>query len=167
MTLQSPTATLIPLFCSSELTGCGYPGLLDRKNRSDMCPVGSRTLDFLRARRAPYPLGQVLRYMHTIISLTYYIYCGLFHCYILGEFICDFRGVRSILSLLFYFRWKVLLANNVNPDQKPHNVASDLGLNCLPMTLERISRKEWVNLCMPNRLSYSEMYESICQRGGV
>ena len=32
------TATLIPLFSSSELTGCGYPGLLDRKNRSDMCP---------------------------------------------------------------------------------------------------------------------------------
>ena len=23
---------------SSELTGCGYPGLLDRKNRSNMCP---------------------------------------------------------------------------------------------------------------------------------
>ena len=38
MTLQSPTATLIPLFCSSELTGCGYPGLLDRKNCLDMCP---------------------------------------------------------------------------------------------------------------------------------
>ena len=34
-TLQSPTASL---FSSSELTGCGYPGLLDRKNRSDMCP---------------------------------------------------------------------------------------------------------------------------------
>ena len=30
--------TLIPLFSSSELTGCGYPGLLDRKNRLDMCP---------------------------------------------------------------------------------------------------------------------------------
>ena len=38
VTLQSPTASLIPLFFSSELTGCGYPGLLDRKNRSDMCP---------------------------------------------------------------------------------------------------------------------------------
>ena len=25
------------IFTSSELTGCGYPGLLDRKNRSDMC----------------------------------------------------------------------------------------------------------------------------------
>ena len=37
VTLQSPTATLIPLFSSPELTGCGYPGLLDRKNRSDMC----------------------------------------------------------------------------------------------------------------------------------
>ena len=37
-TLQSPTATLIPLFSSSGLTGCGCPGLLDRKNRSDMCP---------------------------------------------------------------------------------------------------------------------------------
>ena len=38
MTLQSPTATLIPLFSSSELTGCRYPGLLDRKNRYDICP---------------------------------------------------------------------------------------------------------------------------------
>ena len=37
MTLQSPTATVIPLMSSSELTGCRYPGLLDRKNRSDMC----------------------------------------------------------------------------------------------------------------------------------
>ena len=34
----SDTATLIPLFSSSELTVCGYPGLMDRKNRSDMCP---------------------------------------------------------------------------------------------------------------------------------
>ena len=38
VTLQSPTATLVPLFSSSGLTGCGYPCLLDRKNRSDMCP---------------------------------------------------------------------------------------------------------------------------------
>ena len=36
--LQSPTATLIPLFSSSELTGCGYLGLLDLKKSSDMCP---------------------------------------------------------------------------------------------------------------------------------
>ena len=29
---------MIPLFSSSEVTGWGYPGLLDRKNRSNMCP---------------------------------------------------------------------------------------------------------------------------------
>ena len=62
------TDRLIPLFSSSELTVCGYPGLLDRKNCSDMCPGGSRTLDFLRARRAPYPLGQARKTL---------IYCSL------------------------------------------------------------------------------------------
>ena len=56
MTLQSPNATLIPLFSSSELTGCGYPALLDREKIVRTCAPGrSRTLDFLRARRAPYP----------------------------------------------------------------------------------------------------------------
>ena len=28
---------------------------------------------------------------------------GFFHCYMLDKFVCHFRGVRSILSLLFYF----------------------------------------------------------------
>ena len=28
---------------------------------------------------------------------------GLFHCYIMDKTICQFRGVRSILWLLFYF----------------------------------------------------------------
>ena len=51
---------LIPLFSSSELTGCGYPGLLDRKNCSDMCPRWE-SKHGARARRAPYPLGQALR----------------------------------------------------------------------------------------------------------
>ena len=49
--------------------------------------------------------------------------------------ICHFRDVGSILSLLFQFLQKVPLANTVDPDQTPHNVASDLGLHCLPMTL--------------------------------
>ena len=34
---QSPTATLSTTISSSEHTGCVYPGLLDRKNRSDIC----------------------------------------------------------------------------------------------------------------------------------
>ena len=40
----------------------GYPGLLDRKIVRTCASGGSRTLDFLHARRAPYPLGQALRY---------------------------------------------------------------------------------------------------------
>ena len=36
-------------------------------------PGGSRTLDFLRARRAPYPLGQALRVMPVFgIQMTFY-----------------------------------------------------------------------------------------------
>ena len=32
--------------------------------------------------------------------------CGLFHCYMLDKSICHFRGVGSILSLLFFFDGK-------------------------------------------------------------
>ena len=58
----------------------------------------------------------------------------------LEESICHFRGVGSILSLLFYFWWKTLLASNVDPDQTPHYVASDRGLHYFHVTLSRISR---------------------------
>ena len=69
------------------------------------------------------------------------LYTGrLLHCYKLDKSICHFRGVQSILSLLFYFSWKILLANNVDRDQMPHYVASDLGLHCLPRTFLQISR---------------------------
>ena len=64
----------------------------------------------------------------------------LFHCYMLDKSICHFRGVRSILSLLFYFWWKILSANTVDPGQMPHCVASDLDLHCLSMTLLRVSQ---------------------------
>ena len=64
------------------------------------------------------------------------LYTGrLFHNYMLDKSICHFRGVRSILSLLFYFWWKMLLANNADSDQMQHYVASDMGLHCLIMTL--------------------------------
>ena len=48
-------------------------------------------------------------------------------------------GVWSVLSFLFYFLWKILLASTVDPDQMPHYVASDLGLHCLAMTLLQVS----------------------------
>ena len=56
----------------------------------------------------------------------------------LDESICHFRHVKSLLSLL-YFLLKILLAKNVDPDQTTHYVASDLGLQCLLMTLLLVS----------------------------
>ena len=60
----------------------------------------------------------------------------LIQCYMLDKSICHIRGVGSILSLLFYlyFCWKILLANNGDPDQTPRYVASNLGLHCLSLT---------------------------------
>ena len=59
----------------------------------------------------------------------------------LDKSICHFRGVGSILSPSFFFCWKILLANNVDPDQMPHYVSSALGLHRLPMTLLQVSGK--------------------------
>ena len=53
---------------SSELTGCGYPGLLDQKIVRTCALGGSRTPNFLRARRAPYPLAQALRCFHETVD---------------------------------------------------------------------------------------------------
>ena len=39
-----------------------------------------------------------------------------------------------------------LFANSGDPAQMPHYAASDLGLHCLPITLLRVSRLQWVNL---------------------
>ena len=37
-------------------------------------------------------------------------------------------------------------ANNVDPDRTPRSAASDLGLNCLPMSLFWETRHKWVKL---------------------
>lgn len=46
-------------------------------------------------------------------------------------------------ALLFYFSWKILLANTLDPDQTPHRVASELGL---PMTFYRFPGKNGLNV---------------------
>ena len=38
-----------------------------------------------------------------------------------------------------------VFANSGDPDQTLHSAASDLGLHCLPITLSRVSRLQWVN----------------------
>ena len=39
-----------------------------------------------------------------------------------------------------------LFANSEDPDQTPRSAASDLGLHCLPVTLLRVSRLQWVKI---------------------
>ena len=36
-----------------------------------------------------------------------------------------------------------LFANSEDPDQMPYSMASDLGLDCLPITLLGVSRLQW------------------------
>ena len=43
-----------------------------------------------------------------------------------------------------FYRIPAFNANNVDPDQMPHSVASDLGLYCLPMSLLWDARLKWV-----------------------
>ena len=38
-----------------------------------------------------------------------------------------------------------LFANSGDPDQMLHSAVSDLGLHCLPSTLLRVSRQQWVS----------------------
>ena len=41
-----------------------------------------------------------------------------------------------------------LFANSGDPDQMQCSVASDLGLHCLPFTLLRVSRLQWVKILL-------------------
>ena len=58
----------------------------------------------------------------------------------------SFEAVGSTLSffvfffILFLIEDPDLLANDVDPDQTPHDVASDLRLHCLSMTFLQLSR---------------------------
>ena len=101
MTLQSPTATLIPLFSSSELTGCGYPGLLDRKNRSDMYPQweSNPRRPACKASTLSTRPGSPLRQTRQLFNSLYT--GGLFHCYMLDRSFCHSRGV---LGLICHFK---------------------------------------------------------------
>ena len=39
-----------------------------------------------------------------------------------------------------------LFANSGDPDQTPRSAASELGLQCLPITILLVSRLQWVNM---------------------
>ena len=49
-------------------------------------------------------------------------------------------GESDLFCHFILFLMEILLANNVDPDQTPHFVASDPGLHSLSITLLRVSR---------------------------
>ena len=70
------------------------------------------------------------------VHLNPFVYWWTFPLLSVGRVYLLFVAVSGLFCRL----WKILLANNVDPDQMPHYVASDLGPHCLPMTLLRVSR---------------------------
>ena len=59
-----------------------------------------------------------------------------------------------------------LFANSGDPDQMPQNAASDMGLHCLPITLLRVSRLQWVKGKMPLFLQLLQIANDVACRGG-
>ena len=53
---------------------------------------------------------------------------GLFYLNSVDQSISNIRGVRYVFITMFYKKNPVFNANSVDPDQMPHSVASDLGL---------------------------------------
>ena len=83
----------------------------------------------------------------TVCSELYIPVHGLTHCILVDSSIAIcwtssfvILGMSGLFCHFYsIFLWLILLANPVDPDQMPHYVASDLGLQCLPMTLLRVS----------------------------
>ena len=59
---------------------------------------------------------------------------GVVHPFKLDLSIFSFMDVWYIFSFLMHFEQKLLYANNVDPDQTPRSVASELGLHYLSMS---------------------------------
>ena len=69
-----------------------------------------------------------------------------FHRYQLDESISNFRAVGWYFSFLFKIYKKLLFANSGESDQTPRFAASDLVLQCLPMSHKKDTMLIWVKL---------------------
>ena len=73
---------------------------------------------------------------------------GLVHLHTSDRSISNKRSGWIVLFLPCLIEISVFKANNVDPDQTPRTMASDLGLHVLPMSHLRDARNEWVNQCI-------------------
>ena len=108
--------------------------------------VGSSTAIFWTSPFAILGVSGLFCRFHSIFDGNFFskqcnpLYTGrLFQCYTLDESIYLFMVCWVYFVTFILFLMKIILVNNVDPDQMPHYVASDLSLHCLPMTLLRVS----------------------------
>ena len=82
----------------------------------------------------------------------------LTHCilYYSSTVICWMSGMSGLFCCFYSFLMENLLANNVDPHQMLRNVASNLGLHCLPMTLLRVLGKNGLIRCV-----YKPIYSTV------
>ena len=66
---------------------------------------------------------------------------GLFYHNSLDQAISNSRVSGKFLLLLCFIITPVFNAKSVDPDQTPHFAVSDLGLQCLPVTLLLVSQQ--------------------------
>ena len=78
-------------------------------------------------------------------DLNPFMLSGLLYLNSLDQSIYSLR-VSDLFSLLpCFIEMPIINVNNVDPDQTPRSAASDLGLNCLPMSHLWDARHKWVN----------------------
>ena len=70
---------------------------------------------------------------HPVDSSTTTLWTGLFPK--AGYLVCIFYYHYDVIYLFFFFEILAFNANSVDPDQMLHSAASDLGLQCLLITL--------------------------------
>ena len=73
--------------------------------------------------------------MHLIQYFNRFMPSKLFYLMTWDRSISNLRGVWLRFIFILISDVSVFNANSVDPDQTPRSVASDLGLNCLPMSL--------------------------------
>ena len=73
---------------------------------------------------------------------------GLFYLNSSERSISNNRGIWLVLLLPYFIEIPECIANSVDPDQTPRSAASDLDLQCFPMSLLWDSRLKWIKEMM-------------------